>query len=85
MMVLGLNGDRKISIYLFPISHYKFIDKQNKWGEELLILRSIIDELPLEGTTKWCAPVFTYQQKNVISFARFNYIMAQFCNASIIF
>lgn len=71
MTVLGLSGDRKNSIYLFPTSYYKFMDKQNKWGEELLILRSIIEEFPLEETTKWGGPVFTYQQKNVISFAGF--------------
>lgn len=47
------------------------MDKQNKWGEELLILRRIIEEFPLEETTKWGGPVFTYQQKNVISFAGF--------------
>lgn len=71
MMVLGLNGDRKSSIYLFPTNHYKSMDKQNKWGEELLILRHIIEEFSLEETTKWGGPVFTYQSKNVISFAGF--------------
>jgi uncharacterized protein YdeI (YjbR/CyaY-like superfamily) len=60
MMVLGLSGDRKNSIYLFPTSYYKFMDKQSKWGEELLILRSIIEEFPLEETTKWGGPKKCY-------------------------
>ncbi|UIR56495.1 DUF1801 domain-containing protein [Sphingobacterium sp. SRCM116780] len=47
------------------------MDKTNKWAEELLLLRQIIEPFPFEETIKWGSPVFTFNGKNVISFAGF--------------
>lgn len=47
------------------------MDRTNKWAEELLLFREIINSFPLIETTKWGGPVFTYNGKNVLSFAGF--------------
>jgi len=43
----------------------------NKWEEELLLLKSIIDKTELIETTKWGGPVFVYEKKNVIGLGGF--------------
>ena len=43
----------------------------NKWEEELLLLKSIIDKTELTETTKWGGPVFVYEKKNIIGLGGF--------------
>lgn len=43
----------------------------NKWEEELLLLKSIIDKTELIETTKWGGPVFIYEKKNIIGLGGF--------------
>lgn len=40
---------------------------EDKWKEELGILKGIFSKLPLEKTVKWGADVFTYEGKNIVS------------------
>ncbi|MBE8723601.1 YdeI/OmpD-associated family protein [Flavobacterium hungaricum] len=42
-----------------------------KWEEELLFLKSIIDKTELIETTKWGGPVYVYNKKNVIGIGGF--------------
>ena len=46
-------------------------DKINKWREELEILHAIIVKTQLIETTKWGAPVYTYNGENVIGLGGF--------------
>lgn len=48
-----------------------YIAKKEQWSKELTLLRTIINELPLEETVKWGAPTYTYQGKNIIGIAGF--------------
>lgn len=43
----------------------------DKWEEELLFLKSIIDKTELTETTKWGGPVYVYQKKNVVGLGGF--------------
>lgn len=43
----------------------------NKWEEELLLLKSIIDKTELIETTKWGGSVFVYEKKNIIGLGGF--------------
>lgn len=59
------------------------MDEKNsiKWTEELSLLAEIIQKAPLEKTIKWGAEVYTFQGKNVISYAGFkNYFALWFYN-----
>jgi uncharacterized protein YdeI (YjbR/CyaY-like superfamily) len=59
------------------------MDEKNsiKWTEELTLLAEIIQKAPLEKTIKWGAEVYTFQGKNVISYAGFkNYFALWFYN-----
>lgn len=49
----------------------EYIEKQDKWTQELILLRSILLELPLEETVKWGAPVYVYKKKNVLGLSAF--------------
>lgn len=42
-----------------------------KWEEELLLLKSIIDKTQLTETTKWGGPVYVYNKKNVVGIGGF--------------
>lgn len=42
-----------------------------KWEEELLLLKSIIDKTELTETTKWGGPVYVFNKKNVIGLGGF--------------
>jgi uncharacterized protein YdeI (YjbR/CyaY-like superfamily) len=42
-----------------------------KWEEELLLLKSIIDKTELTETTKWGGPVYVYNKKNVVGIGGF--------------
>ncbi|WP_270089603.1 YdeI/OmpD-associated family protein [Sphingobacterium sp. SYP-B4668] len=59
------------------------MDKTNKWNKELELLHTIILKAPLMETRKWGGPVFTYNGKNVISYAGFkNHFALWFFNGS---
>ena len=67
---------------LEPNSEKKHVwDKVNKWEEELLFLKSIIDKTGLVETIKWGAPIYVYNKKNVIGIAGFkDYFAIWFLN-----
>lgn len=46
-------------------------DKVNKWEEELLFLKSIIDKTALVETIKWGGPIYVYNKRNVIGIGGF--------------
>ncbi len=57
------------------------MQKNTQWTEELELVASIINKIPLEKTIKWGAEVFTYNGKNVVSYGGFkNYFMLWFFN-----
>ena len=56
-------------------------DKINQWGEELAILRGIIQKTELIETNKWGGEVYTINNKNVLGIAGFkNYFTLWFWN-----
>ena len=65
-----------------PISDKKHVwDKVNKWEEELLFLKSIIDKTELVETIKWGAPIYVYNKRNVIGIGGFkDYFAIWFLN-----
>ena len=55
-----------------PTSDKKHVwDKVNKWEEELLFLKSIIDKTELVETIKWGGPVYVFNKKNVVGIGGF--------------
>lgn len=42
-----------------------------KWAEELLLLKTIVDKTELTETTKWGGPVYVYNKKNVVGLGGF--------------
>ncbi|WP_264536745.1 YdeI/OmpD-associated family protein [Flavobacterium sp. N1736] len=55
-----------------PNSDKKHVwDKINKWEEELLFLKSIIDKTELVETIKWGGPIYVYNKRNVIGIGGF--------------
>jgi len=57
---------------LEPTSDKKHVwDKVNKWEEELLFLKSIIDKTELVETIKWGGPVYVFNKKNVVGIGGF--------------
>jgi len=40
----------------------KIWDKVNQWGEELALLRSIIEQTELVAATKWGGEIYTLEQ-----------------------
>ncbi|WBX70071.1 YdeI/OmpD-associated family protein [Tenacibaculum retecalamus] len=48
-----------------------YIITKNKWTQELKLLRSVLLELPLEETIKWGAPVYVYNNKNIVGLSAF--------------
>ncbi|MDY0779606.1 YdeI/OmpD-associated family protein [Tenacibaculum sp. IB213877] len=49
----------------------EYIDKQDKWTQELTLLRSVLLQLSLDETIKWGAPVYVYKKKNVLGLSAF--------------
>jgi uncharacterized protein YdeI (YjbR/CyaY-like superfamily) len=43
-----------------------FLNKANKWREEMTLLRSIILECNLEEDFKWMHPCYTYEGNNIV-------------------
>lgn len=57
------------------------MSKQNKWQEELSVLKSILESSGLEKTIKWGADVFIYKGKNIVSYGGFkNFFSLWFYN-----
>lgn len=57
------------------------MQNNTQWTEELELVASIINKLPLEKTIKWGAEVFTYNGKNIVSYGGFkNYFTVWFYN-----
>ncbi len=53
----------------------------NKWEEELILLKSIIEKTGINETTKWGASVYTHNGKNVLSIGAFkNHLALVFFN-----
>ncbi|CAD0005905.1 YdeI/OmpD-associated family protein [Flavobacterium salmonis] len=44
---------------------------KDKWEEQLLLLKSILDKTELTETKKWGGPVYVYEKKNVIGLGGF--------------
>ena len=56
-------------------------DKVNQWGEELALLREIIQKTELVETNKWGGEVYTINNKNVLGIGGFkNYFTLWFWN-----
>ena len=56
-------------------------DKTNQWGEELALLRTIIEKTELVETNKWGGEVYTINNKNVLGIGGFkNYFTIWFWN-----
>ncbi|TBX69980.1 hypothetical protein EZL74_06065 [Flavobacterium silvisoli] len=56
-------------------------DKVNQWGEELGVLRGIIQKTELTETTKWGGEVYTLNNKNVLGIGGFkNFFVIWFWN-----
>lgn len=47
------------------------MDKVNHWHEELELLQQILNKTKLVETTKWGAPVYTHNGKNIVGFVGF--------------
>jgi len=57
------------------------IQGDEQWAEELATLASIIAKAPLDKSIKWGAEVFTYNNKNVVSYGGFkNFFTIWFYN-----
>lgn len=56
-------------------------DKVNQWGEELALLRAILEKTELVATNKWGGEVYTVNNKNVLGIGGFkNYFTIWFWN-----
>lgn len=49
----------------------EYISNNNNWHNELMQLRAILLQLPLEETFKWQFPTYTYKGKNIVGMAAF--------------
>ena len=49
----------------------EYISKKENWRKELEALRAVLNDLPLEETIKWGAPVYVFNGKNVVDLAAF--------------
>ena len=53
----------------------EYINKQDFWKEELVLLRSILNELPLVEDIKWGIPAYIFNGKNILGMSAFkNYV-----------
>jgi len=51
----------------------KYIEENSHFGEELTILRELINRTELDETVKWSAPVYSINGKNVIGLGAFKH------------
>lgn len=57
------------------------MQNSEQWANEMQLVASIFDKMPLEKVIKWGAEVFTYNGKNVVSYGGFkNYFVIWFYN-----
>ncbi|WP_334057965.1 YdeI/OmpD-associated family protein [Polaribacter sp. P097] len=53
----------------------EYINEQDFWKEELVLLRSILNELPLVEDIKWGIPAYIFNDKNILGMSAFkNYV-----------
>ncbi|MDO6744012.1 DUF1801 domain-containing protein [Tenacibaculum soleae] len=48
-----------------------YIQKNDKWTQELTLLRSVLLGLKLEEAIKWKAPVYVHKEKNIVGLSAF--------------
>ncbi|TVZ54976.1 uncharacterized protein YdeI (YjbR/CyaY-like superfamily) [Lutibacter sp. Hel_I_33_5] len=49
----------------------EYISKKEKCSKELVLLRSVFTNLPVEETIKWGAPTYVFNDKNIVGLAAF--------------
>ena len=49
----------------------EYLEKHELWREHLITLRKLLQKLPLEETTKWGGPCYSYEGKNLIGLGAF--------------
>ena len=49
----------------------EYIQKRQKWAEEIKVLRDLLRSTELEETIKWGGPVYTLNGKNIVSIGAF--------------
>ena len=49
----------------------EYIEENSHYGEELKLIRSIINKTELVETIKWSAPTYTLNRKNMVGFSAF--------------
>ena len=49
----------------------EYINKKDKWTQELNLLRSVLMLLSLDETIKWGAPVYVHNGKNIVGLSAF--------------
>ena len=63
----------------------RYILKHEKWQEELIALRNILESTELTETIKWGAPVYTINGKNVVGMSAFkNHFGLWFFNGALL-
>ncbi|MFD2567732.1 YdeI/OmpD-associated family protein [Pseudotenacibaculum haliotis] len=48
-----------------------YIEKKTDWSKELITLRNIMHQLPVEETVKWGSPFYTNGGKNIVGMSAF--------------
>ena len=48
-----------------------YLKKHDTWQSQLVTLRNLLSKLPLEETTKWGVPCYTYEGKNIVGIGAF--------------
>lgn len=49
----------------------EYIASQKEWKKELIALRKILSELPLQEEIKWGIPAYIYKNKNILGMSAF--------------
>ena len=49
----------------------KYIEAKVEWQYALILLRDILNDLPVDEGVKWGAPIYTFKDKNIIGLAAF--------------
>ncbi len=49
----------------------EYINGLEKWKEEITLLRSVLNQLPLEEDIKWGIPAYIYKKKNILGLSAF--------------
>jgi uncharacterized protein YdeI (YjbR/CyaY-like superfamily) len=49
----------------------QFIEAQEQWQDELIALRAILKQTPMQESIKWGIPVYTFNNKNIVGLSAF--------------